>query len=486
MPSWRGIGSPQAFPPLGSEWASALVAMADALETVEDRHQFAELSRGVHNFGAAASRFIRAFRRIERVCEELLRQSDASEMPSGEWSSAQRWRWMLDSLHRTRGEDVVAHPDYAALLSEMMDAADDLEVQDLLREEISSHSLTAWDAVIRPLLDDGATRCRERGAFATARWLYELDQRLAGRDRAADLARLEGAELAADLLASLDAQLSGHELAEELVQILQLAPDIQAAQVKLQLVAREIARDRGSEIADLLKRNDLDAAFTALNSAGDADTRWAACLGQDFLAASDLEHIARSLFSRVVELVSDAEMPLAKRARIAVHALAAVQQFVPEDRRDARLRVTMVALLDQVTASLRGGSQPLLALATELAAWRTLTQIAGKKTVSATVAIDRYERIERLATRLGVHDVAIVARRKHCERLTDLDRRRCFQRYVQMNTQRSVGQEEAALTRLALEDQLLAATPNAETVRSILGDDILAWLQHDSPANLVV
>ncbi|MDQ2655648.1 MAG: hypothetical protein M3Z20_21690, partial [Chloroflexota bacterium] len=149
------------------------------------------------------------------------------------------------------------------------------------------------------------------------------------------------------------------------------------------------------------------------------------------------------------------------------------------------LRVNIVALLDQVTAQLRGGNQPLLALATELAAWRMITQIAGAKTVSASIAVGRYERLERLATRLGVHEVAVVARRKHCERLTDLDKRKCYQRYAQMKTQRSVGSEEDALTRMALKDQLLAATPNAEMVRAALGDHIVAWLQQDFPAHLV-
>ncbi|MEZ4563432.1 MAG: hypothetical protein R2853_11895 [Thermomicrobiales bacterium] len=70
--------------------------------------------------------------------------------------------------------------------------------------------------------------------------------------------------------------------------------------------------------------------------------------------------------------------------------------------------------------------------------------------------------------------------------MTDLDRRGCYKRYAQMNARWPTGPDDDPLTRLALADQLLATTPNAEMVRAILSHDLLDWLQHDAPANLVV
>ncbi|MDP9356782.1 MAG: hypothetical protein M3R02_16120 [Chloroflexota bacterium] len=359
---------------------------------------------------------VREAHRLERILSErrrarrLIPSEGAEQQPR---SRAETIADLIDSLIAERGDDAVYDADFTALLTELLQEWEsDPAVARQVEHRVSALDAEAWDDVVRPALDGAIDRFAREGRFVPARELLALDQRLSGRDRSSEFARLEERELARASIETTEHYDSIDAEAADLREALRLDPDLELAHRRLAVLARQAAESAARQAAALLRANDVAAALYEVASARQRVTAWIPHGDAPGHNEPSLFEVAERVIAAATRQAIQQDIPIRARFAATTTALVALREELPAMRtRVPEMRKQEIAALAALGEILGKGGSNDDALVVDLLGARLAASFAGD-THGIPQATDWQLRIAAHAERLGLWDVATVARRK--------------------------------------------------------------------------
>lgn len=341
------------------------------------------------------------------------------------------------------------------LFGELLDLWDgEPESRNAFEREVAALGVVEWEIAVRPEIDRAAGRAMERGAYEAARGMFELDARLSGFDRSADFARTDAYHIAAAHLRDLPPSADPAVAANELMDILDLAPDLVPARDRLARVADVLATRAADRIEAAIAKRDLDAAFRRLDKARQDYRAQRLRAGIRGTRHGRLDAIAFRVYWLAVSNVSDGGLASSERTLAANIALIVLQEHVdPVEHTTDEVRESAVAALDWL--SMRIAVHPehgVLALATEWSALRWRTMGARSGLARQRMAAASLPRIASLGQHLGCWGLVAEASRRslglHGRDTATIDREKRRLRQAQDRRAADPRCDERALERL--------------------------------------